>query len=182
MNGPRHWEVVASQRLHDCAVFSVTRLISRSPRDGGEHAFFRIDAADWVNVVPITTAGDLVLIRQYRHGAGEVTLEIPGGMVDPGETPSAAAARELLEETGYRAAELGEIGCSNPNPALFGNHLRTFVARGCERLDEVRNEGNEETAVELVSRADVPRLVREGRIDHALVLAGLYYLELSERR
>jgi 8-oxo-dGTP pyrophosphatase MutT (NUDIX family) len=143
MNRPRHWEVVASERLHDCAALSVSRLISRLPRDGGEHAFFSIDSADWVNVVPVTKAGDLVLIRQYRHGAGEVTLEIPGGMVDPGETPSAAAARELLDETGYRAAEPDDIGCSNPNPALFGNHLHTFVARGCERLDEVRNEGDE---------------------------------------
>ena len=173
MDGPRHRKVVATERLHDRAVCSVSRLISRSPRDGGEHAFFRIDDADWVNVVPVTTAGDLVLIRQYRHGAGQVTLEIPG------ETPSAAAGWELLEETGYRAAELDEIGCSNPNPALFGNHLHTFVARCCERVDGVRNEGNEETASELVSRADIPRLVREGRIDHAMVLAGLYYLELS---
>jgi ADP-ribose pyrophosphatase len=177
----RRWEVVASERLHDCAVFGVSRLRSRSPRDGGEHAFFRIDAADWVNVVPITSGGEVVLVRQYRHGAGEITLEIPGGMVDPGETPSAAAARELLEETGFGAAELREIGRSNPNPALFGNRLHTFVARGCERVGEVRNEGNEETAVELVSRAEVMRRVRGGRIDHALVVAGLYYLELSER-
>ena len=180
--GPRRWKVLAAERMHDCAVFSVSRLLSRSPRDGGERSFFRIDAADWVNVVPITTAGDLVLIRQYRHGAGEVTLEIPGGMVDPGEAPSASAARELLEETGYAAAEICEIGRSNPNPAHFRNRLHTFVARGCERLGDVRNKGNEETAGELVSRADVIRLVRDGRIDHVLVLAGLYYLELSERR
>jgi 8-oxo-dGTP pyrophosphatase MutT (NUDIX family) len=181
MRRPRRWEVLASERLHDCSVFRVSRLLSRSPRDGGSHAFFRIDAAEWVNVVPITAAGDLVLIRQYRHGAGEVTLEIPGGMVDPGETPSAAAARELLEETGYGAAELSAIGQSNPNPALFGNRLHSFVARGCEPVAEVSNEGNEETVVELVPRAAIPRLVREGSIDHALVLAGLYYLELSER-
>jgi ADP-ribose pyrophosphatase len=182
MRKPRRWEVVSSERLQDCAVFSVSRLLSRSPRDGGQHSFFRIDAADWVNVVPITTAGELVLIRQFRHGADEVTLEIPGGMVDPFETPSAAAARELLEETGYAAAEVGEIGRSNPNPALFGNRLHSFVARGCERVAEVRNEGNEETVVELVSRAAIPGLVRDGSIDHALVLAGLYYLELSEDR
>jgi hypothetical protein len=80
------------------------------------------------------------------------------------------------------AAELSEIGRSNPNPAHFRNRLHTFVARGCERLGDVRNKGNEETAGELVSRADVIRLVRDGRIDHVLVLAGLYYLELSERR
>ncbi len=180
--GPRRWKVLAAERMHDCAVFSVSRLLSRSPRDGGERSFFRIDAADWVNVVPITTAGDLVLIRQYRHGAGEVTLEIPGGMVDPGEAPSASAARELLEETGYAAAEICEIGRSNPNPALFGNRLHSFVARGCERVDEVRNEGSEETVVELVSRAELTELVRGGSVDHALVLAGLYYLGLFESR
>jgi ADP-ribose pyrophosphatase len=174
--------VLASERLHDCAVFSVSRLRSRSPRDGAEHAFFRIEAGDWVNVVPVTAAGDLVLIRQYRHGAGEITLEIPGGMVDPGEDPRTAAARELREETGYAAAEIHEIGRSNPNPALFANRLHTFVARGCEWVDEIRNEGNEETRVELVSRADVPGLVRAGRIDHALVLAGLFYLDLCESR
>lgn len=179
---PKRWEVLGSEPLCECRVFSVSRLRSRSPRDGGEHAFFRIDAADWVNVVPITTAGDLVLIRQYRHGAGEVTLEIPGGMVDPGESPAAAAARELLEETGYVAAELHQIGRSNPNPALFGNRLHTFLARGCERVGEQRNEGHEETVVELVPRAEIAGLVRAGHIDHALVLAGLYHLELSEGR
>ncbi len=181
MPGPKRWEVLASEQLHDCAVFGVSRLLSRSPRDGGRHAFFRIDATDWVNVVPITEAGELVLIRQFRHGADEITLEIPGGMVDPGETPGAAAARELLEETGYRAAELTAIGDSNPNPALFRNRLHSFVARGCEWVAEVRNEGNEETVVEVVPRVDIPRLVREGSIDHALVLAGLYYLDLFEK-
>ncbi len=159
----------------------MSRLRSRSPRDGADHEFYRIEASDWVNVVPFTPGGELVLIHQFRHGADALTLEIPGGMVDPGEDAATAAGRELLEETGYRAAALAPIGVSNPNPALFGNRLHSFVARGCERVAEVRNHGNEETVVELVPRGDLHRLVREGTIDHALVLAGLYYLELAER-
>ena len=180
MSRPKRWKVLASERLQDCTVFSVSRLLSRSPRDGSSHAFFRIEAGDWVNVVPVTPSGEIVMVRQYRHGSDAITLEIPGGMVDPGETPAAAAGRELLEETGYRASRVAPIGCSNPNPALFGNRLHCFVARDCERVAEVSNDGTEETVVELVALSAVPRLVREGVIDHALVLAGLLYYQLCD--
>ena len=180
MPDPKPWELISVDHLQDCAVFGVSRLHSRSPRDGREHPFFRIDATDWINVVALTTSGELVLVRQYRHGAAELTLEIPGGMVDPGETPPDAAARELLEETGYRATEITQIGCSNPNSALFDNHLYSFLALGCERVDEIRNEGTEETVVELLPPEEVTRQVRAGEIDHALVLVGLYFWELSK--
>ena len=92
-----------TEELQKCKVFAVSRDMARSPLTGEIHPFFRIDAGEWVNVVPITTENELVLVRQYRHGSQEITLEIPGGIIDPGETPAQAAARELLEETGYRA-------------------------------------------------------------------------------
>ena len=119
MGVPRHWQVIETERLQDCAVFTVSRSLARSPRTGEIHPFFRIDSAEWVNVVPVTSNQELVMVRQYRYGSGEITLEIPGGMVDAGETPADAAARELMEETGYRAERLEPIGCVNPNPALY---------------------------------------------------------------
>jgi 8-oxo-dGTP pyrophosphatase MutT (NUDIX family) len=179
MSGPKRWTPLQTELLQDCAVFQVSRVHTRSPRTGRVHPFFRIDASDWVNVVPLTLGGDVVMVRQYRHGSGEVTLEIPGGMVDPGEDPARAAARELIEETGFRATEIVPIGVLNPNPALFGNRLHVFAAPGAERVAEVRNEGTEETRVELVPRAALHRLVREGRVDHALVVAALHLWELS---
>lgn len=179
MQDPPSWDVVERQHLQDCAVFRVTRNLSRSPRTGQVHPFYAIEADPWVNVVPVTAAGEIVMVRQWRHGSGEVTLEIPGGIVDPGEAPAVAAARELREETGYGDGHLEPLGSVNPNPALFGNRLYTFVARDVVRLGPAENHGLEETSVVLVPRAELGALLRRGSIDHALVLAGLlhYFLE-----
>jgi len=182
MSRPRRWRALETEALQDCAVFRVSRTLTESPNTGERHSFFRIDSADWVNVVPVTSAGEIVMVRQYRHGLREVTLEIPGGMVDAGEAPADAAARELLEETGYRAARIEALGSVNPNPALFGNRLFAFAAHDCERVAEVANESTEETVVELVAPAQLRRLLREGRIDHGLVMAALYYFDLAREQ
>ena len=182
MSRPRRWRQLETEALQDCAVFRVSRTLTESPNTGERHSFFRIDSADWVNVVPVTSAGEIVMVRQYRHGLREVTLEIPGGMVDPGEAPADAAARELLEETGFRAARIEALGSVNPNPALFGNRLFAFAAHGCERVAEVANESTEETVVELVDPPALRRLLREGRIDHGLVMAALYFFDLARER
>lgn len=179
MGRPPPWELVGTEHLQDCAVFQVHRTLTRSPRSGEVHSFYRIDASDWVNVVPLTAADEVVMVRQWRHGVGEITLEIPGGIVDPGETPAQAAARELLEETGFRADGIEPIGVVNPNPALFGNRVHTFLAPGARRVAEVANEGQEETVVELVPVSEIPARLRSGEIDHALVIAALHWFELS---
>ncbi|MEE3331073.1 MAG: NUDIX hydrolase [Myxococcota bacterium] len=178
---PQPWETLEDEALCDCRVFSVARARARSPRTGELHDFYRIDAAEWVNVIPLTRDEDVVMIRQFRHGLRDVTLEIPGGMIDPGEAPAVAAARELLEETGYRAGRIALLGAVNPNPALFGNRVHTFVASECERVAEIRRESTEDTYVELVARGDVGARVLAGDIDHALVLAGLYFWELTQQ-
>jgi 8-oxo-dGTP pyrophosphatase MutT (NUDIX family) len=149
-----------------------------SPRTGDPHPFFRIESPAWVNVVALTEQDELVMVRQWRHGSRAVTLEIPGGLVDPGETPAVAAARELLEETGFRAGRLSSLGSINPNPALFANRCHMQVAQDCERVAEVQNSATEETIVELLPLAALPKTLRSGGIDHALVVAALYAFEL----
>ena len=180
MKRPEPWPLLDEVKLQDCRVFSVGRTTARSPLTGRMHDFYRIDSSDWVNVVPLTADDEVVMVRQFRHGARAVTLEIPGGMVDPGEAPAEAAARELLEETGYRAGRVVPLGGVNPNPALFGNRVHTFLATGCEWVCEIANEGAEDTHVELVAREELHDRVRSGHVDHALVIAGLYWWELSK--
>ena len=164
--------------MADFRVFCVTALHSERAGDGLAHTFVRVSCGDWVNVVPLTPAGEVVMIRQFRHGLGAPTLEIPGGMVDEGEDPVQAATRELLEETGYRPARVEPLGSINPNPALFGNRLHTYLAHECECVAELDNDDHEETVVELIPLREIPDLLRRGQIDHALVMVAFSWLDL----
>jgi ADP-ribose pyrophosphatase len=172
------WKRAASEQVADCRVFQVRRDRSVSPRDGSEHDFYCIEAVDWINIVPLTARDEVVMIEQYRHGTNEVTLEIPGGMVDAGEAPHEAAARELLEETGYRAHEVLLLGRTRPNPAIQNNWIYSFVARDVTFEQEPIFDGTEHTAVRLVPLADVPSLIADGTINHSLVVTGFYLLEV----
>jgi ADP-ribose pyrophosphatase len=175
---PSAWPVKNSELVADCRVFQVRRDRSVNPLGGREHNFYVIEAPDWINVIPLTADDEVVLIEQYRHGTGEITLEIPGGMVDAGETPRDAAARELLEETGYAPREILKLGRTRPNPAIQNNWIHTFLARDVSFRQAPAFDGTEHTAVRLVPLAEVPRLIGDGTISHALVVVAFHRLAL----
>src|SRR5262245_49723816 len=116
---PLPWQRVRVGERRDPRLLTVGEDVLADPRDGSEHARVVIDSRDWCNVVPITAGGDVVLVKQFRFGSREVSLELPGGIVDDGEDPAASAARELEEETGYRAGRIVRLGTYRPNPAHF---------------------------------------------------------------
>jgi 8-oxo-dGTP pyrophosphatase MutT (NUDIX family) len=179
---PSAWRVKSSEQLADCRVFRVRRDRSVNPRDEShEHDFYVLEAPDWINVIPLTAQGEVVLIEQFRHGTGEITLEIPGGMVDEGETPRDAAARELLEETGYAASEVLALGSTRPNPAIQNNWIHTFLARDVSFQRAPVFDSTEHTAVRLVPLAHIPQLIAEGAITHALVVVAFHWLSLHEQ-
>jgi 8-oxo-dGTP pyrophosphatase MutT (NUDIX family) len=174
------WRRRSSEIIADCRVFQVRRDVSVSPHKGSEHNFFVLESSDWINIIPLTANDEVVMIEQYRHGSEEVTLEIPGGMVDAGESPADAAAREMLEETGYAAtSEIVNLGKVRPNPAIHNNWIHTFLARNVSLRQKPLIESTEHTVVRLVPLADIPRLIASGAINHALVIVGFHLLSLS---
>lgn len=170
------WASKRTRQLADCRIFTLDEKTAVSPLTGEEHTFYRINTGDWVNIAPITAANELVCIRQFRHGSEQITIEIPGGMVDLGEDPKAAAARECLEETGFQCDELIPLGELAPNPALFPNRLHTFLAPNAKRVAEINNTSTEQTEVQLIPMEQLPEFLVSGEIDHALVVATLWRL------
>jgi 8-oxo-dGTP pyrophosphatase MutT (NUDIX family) len=152
--------------------------------DGLERTMSVIACPDWANVVAVTDDDQVVLVRQFRPGPCLETLETPGGLIDPGEAPIDAAARELVEETGYVARSIEPLGAAFANPALQDNRIHFFLARGATLAHEQRfDEGGEECEVVLVPRADLERLLENGVFSHALCWAALARasLRLSQR-
>lgn len=170
------WKILESQPIADYKVFSVRRQRSQSVRTGKEGEFFVLDSRDWVNIIALTESRQIILIEQYRHGTDEVTLEIPGGCVDPmDKSPLEAAKRELLEETGYSSSRWRQVGKFAPNPAIQSNWCHVFVAENVQKTAEQRLDSNEEIKVRLDRLENIPRYIVGGQIDHGVIVAAFHY-------
>lgn len=175
---PTVWPLVSSRVRGDFRVFTVRHDVTRSARSGKPHDFYVLECPDWANVVALTDSNEVVLVRQFRAGTRSVTLEIPGGSVEKGESALAAVRRELREETGYAARSWKRVGVVHPNPAIQGNRCSTYLARGCRKVGDLIPDEGEDLAVELVPLRRIPELIRKGRITHSLVIAAFHFLSL----
>jgi len=174
------WETLRSERVYTTPIFDLHRRRAAHPHRG-ERDFYVLDAPAWVNIIPLTRAGEVVMVRQYRHGIGDFTLEIPGGMVDPADPdPAAAARREMIEETGYDAETIVPLGSVNPNPAIQPNLCHLFVAREVSLVAQphANPDGAEETEVALVPLSEIKGLIASGRISHALVITAFAFFHV----
>ena len=177
------WQRLDSETVYSCRIFSLQKNRSRSPRTAKEHNFFVLDSGDWVNIIPVTADGQVVLIRQYRHGTEDMTLEIPGGMVDPEDpSPLHAARREMQEETGYDSDDVIPLGPIHPNPAIQGNRCHSFLARNVQKAFEPSFDTTEETEVILVPESSLSELVQQEQITHALVVVAFYWYDILKHK
>jgi len=174
------WEKRGSKLLGDHRIFKLREDQVINPRTGKQHNMVILDCPDWVNIVALTPDREVVMINQYRHGTETVELEIPGGMMDPGETdPVATALRELQEETGYTGENARIIGECFANPAIMNNRVHTILVENCRLTHEVQLDDGEDLATHLVPADDLPRLVKEQKIQHSTIVAALHYFVLE---
>jgi ADP-ribose pyrophosphatase len=176
----RAWRRVGAETIFSHRLFELRRESLASEEGDAAREALVLDAPRWVNVVALAEDNTVLLVRQWRFGIAAPTLEIPGGMVED-ESPRRAAERELVEETGYRAAAWRELGAVDPNPAFLTNRCTTFLATGLARVGEPEGDGEEEIRVETRRVDELPDLVARGEIRHALVVAAFYLFELDRR-
>jgi 8-oxo-dGTP pyrophosphatase MutT (NUDIX family) len=170
---PHRWRKLRSEPLATTRIFDVTKAFYRHPNRDREQDFFVINAPGWVNVIALTPDHQLVLVRQFRFGIDEFSLEIPGGIIDPGEDCLAAGVRELREETGYVGDPARLLGSVHPNPAMQNNLCHLVLVDNARPTGELDLDPDEEMTVLLKPVDEVYALAYSGGITHALVLDGL---------
>jgi 8-oxo-dGTP pyrophosphatase MutT (NUDIX family) len=173
---PAPWRRLDQREVLRTPVFGLECHRVVSPRTGCELDMYVLNSQDYCNIVPITPDGQVVMVRQHRHGTGESTLEIPGGLVDPHDaSPLAAARRELEEETGFQAGEIVPTGVIAPNPAMMNNRCHSFLARDVRKVGEPQLDDGEDIEVVLMPLAEIPERVARGEFSHSLVVVAFTF-------
>lgn len=170
---PFRWKKLQEEPHARTRIFDVVRAYFHHPRREKPQDFFVINPPDWVNVVALTTDHQLVLVRQFRYGINEFSLEIPGGVIDAGEDPVAAGVRELREESGYVGRTARLLGSIHPNPAMQSNRCHLVLVEEAQRSADLEWDADEEMEIMTKPVDEVYALARNGGITHSLVLDGL---------
>lgn len=184
INQPSHiskedlsWTTLESKELLTAGLIRLREDKCKMPDGRIMPKYYVMEFPDWVNIVPVTLDGKIVMVEQYRHASGRTHLEIPGGSMDPrlGEDSKRAALRELAEETGFVPDDIRLVGKHFPNPAMQNNKMWTYVGFGCRKLTEPAPDPYEDIRVVQLAVNEVYEKIHSGEIDHSIVVASLLY-------
>jgi ADP-ribose pyrophosphatase len=169
------WKTLSSKYIHK-GPWATLRVDTCELPDGRINpAYFVLEYPNWSNAVAITKEGKILMVRQYRHAAKIVSLELPGGVIEPGEDPVDGIKRELLEETGYEFDDIEQIAIVYANPATGDNHTYCYLAKGGKKVQEQDLDDHEEIIVEQYTIAEVKQLLAKNQISQALHCTNLFY-------
>jgi ADP-ribose pyrophosphatase len=176
---PSPWDMQENNLHADCRIFEVRKQRLKRRSDGLEGEFFVLDTNDWVNVLALTSDDKIILVRQFRYGSKEHSLEPPGGVVEKGEDPIVAGLRELQEETGYVGDSPELLGVVRPNAAILSNRCHVILVRNAQKTAELNFDQHEELVTELYPVKELKEMVRRGEITHSIGLNSIMMLLLE---
>lgn len=173
MQRDRSWQVLSERELLDRRWLRVREQHVRLPNGHEMEEFYVLDSPDWAFVLPVTDDGNVVLVRQYRHGAKNVSLELPAGVIEPNEAGLDGAKRELLEETGYAAKTWYPLSARHPEPARHSSRAHFYVATGAYLAEPPTPEAGELLDLVIVPQAELGERIDNGEIIHWVHVAGI---------
>lgn len=174
MTQHKPWKILETEELIKAPFFRMRKDRCQMPDGRIMPGYYTFEFSDWVNVVPVTSDGNMVLVRQYRHAAESVELEIPGGSLHGNqENPQIAGQRELKEETGFESSNWTYLGYHHPNPALQNNKMHTFLALDCQQTSPPNLDPYEDLTTEVLSVQTVFESLFAGKIQHSIIMASL---------
>ena len=168
-----NWQHLHSEPAVDYKLFKARIDHLRNPKNGRDVRVTVLTGNDSVTVLAITKEGNAVLVDNYRFGTGTYLLELPGGMVDDGEDHQQSARRELLEETGYTAAEWFYAGCVASNPVFMDSYVHHYLAIGAEKIKEADLDDAEDIEVREVPVEEVRKMLFNGDFQHPHSVSGI---------
>lgn len=172
---PKPWQVESRRYVYNRAPYMIMREDTvRLPNGAQIPDYFVFEYPDWVTVLAVTKTGQLVLIRQYRHGIGDVHFELPAGVADPGEALLDSAKRELLEETGFGGGEWRYFMKVCANPGTHNNWCHIFLAIGVEYQESQQLDHTEDIQVRVISQSETLEVLRSGGVAQAMHAAPLW--------
>ncbi|MFL5808991.1 MAG: NUDIX hydrolase [Flavisolibacter sp.] len=169
------WKVIESEQIFKQPWLNVRKDVCELPNGNKHSSYYILEYPSWVSAFAITEDNKVLLVRQYRHGLGVVSTELPGGVVDKGETVEEAIARELKEETGYEFSYLEPLGKIAPNPATSDNYMHMFLAKGGKKVAEQNLDETEDVEVLTITIDEVKQLLKDHKIVQALHVTCMFY-------
>lgn len=176
------WEKLATEYIVKQPWATMRKDVCRMPDGQIVDDYYVLEYPDWANAFALTEDNEVLLIKQYRHAAGEVLLEIPGGVIDKGEDPKTAVQRELLEETGYQFDDIELVSVIYPNPSTGNNRCHAFLAKGGKLVQGQKLDQHEQIVVEKVSLPEFKKLFLAHQFGQALHITAITFalLKLGE--
>ncbi|MBX2905242.1 MAG: NUDIX hydrolase [Taibaiella sp.] len=169
------WKILSSTYIHSGPWATLRRDRCEMPDGKIVPDYYVLEYPNWVNIAAFTEDNKVLMVKQYRHAAGIISTEVPGGVIDPGEQPIDAARRELMEETGYQFDDIELMATVYPNPATANNVTYLYLARGGRKVAEQNLDENEQLTVHALTIPEVKQLLLENRIEQALHCTTLFY-------